>query len=95
MKFTYIIKGDFDISKDKASIKNGFAQIIGVNNTQEACEAAKELVLEGVKCIELCSGFSEDEVREVIQATDNKTPIGYATHLKEQDELYERVFSSN
>lgn len=95
MKFAYIIKGDFDMSKDQASIKSGFAQIVGVNSTKQACEVSKKLVLEGVKCIELCGGFSENDVREVIQATDNKTPIGYVTHLEEQDELYKSVFSSN
>ena len=95
MKFAFIIKGDFDVLKDQASIKNGFAQILGVSNTQEACEVSKKLVLEGVTCIELCGGFSENDVREVIEATENKTPIGFVTHLKDQDELYKLVFGSN
>lgn len=95
MKFAYIIKGDFDMLEDQAFIKNGFAQILGVSTTQQACEVSKKLVLEGVTCIELCGGFSESDVREVIEATDNKTPIGFVTHLKEQDELYKSVFGSN
>ena len=93
MRFAYIIKGDFDIIKDKVSIRNGFAQIIGVNNVKEACKISKELVLEGISCIELCGGFNINEVKEIIKATDNKIPIGYVTHLKEQDEVYKQTFN--
>ena len=35
MRFAYIIKGDFDTIKDKASIRNGFAQIIGVKRKKK------------------------------------------------------------
>ncbi len=83
MKSAYIVKGDFDMSVDRASIKNGRAQIIGVRHTQQACEVAKELAVQGVECIELCGGFKEKDVRQLIEATDNKIPIGYAVRLKE------------
>lgn len=59
------------------------------------CEVAKKLVAEGDKCIELCGAFSEDDVKQIIKETNNETPIGFITHLKEQDEVYAKVFASN
>lgn len=93
MKFAFIIMGDFHVQKDRAAIHEGTAQIIGVRNLQEACAIAKELYENGVKCIELCGAFGESGAKEVIQATQNKIPIGYVTHLPEQDGIYRAAFS--
>ena len=43
-------------------------------------------------CIELCGAFGEEGARAVIEATKNRIPIGYVTHLPEQDNVYEAVF---
>ncbi len=94
MKFAFLIMGDFDSSKDKAAIKDKLAQIIGVVNVQDACEIAKKLVAEEVTCIELCGAFNENDVRQIIDATNNEIPIGYITHLKEQDEVYKKAFAT-
>lgn len=94
MKFAFIIMGDFDVTRDKAVIHQGSAQIIGVSNLEEACKAAVTLQAEGTGCIELCGAFGEDGAKAVASATQNKIPIGYITHLPEQDELYRVVFSN-
>lgn len=93
MKFAFIIMGNFDCKSDKAGIHNGVAQIIGVSNVDEACTVAKELCEKGISCIELCGAFGEDGARKVINATQNKIPIGYVTHLSEQDEVFKSTFS--
>lgn len=93
MKFAFIIMGDFNAQKDKAIIHAGAAQIRGVSDLDEACSAAKELCAEGISCIELCGTFGESGARKVIEATQNKIPVGYITHLPEQEGIYKKTFS--
>lgn len=92
MKFAFIIMGDFDAEIDQASIHDGEAQIAGVSNLQEACTVAARFCEEGVGCIELCGAFGPDGAKAVIAAVDNRIPVGYVTHLPEQDEIYRKVF---
>lgn len=94
MTFAYLIMGDFDNTTDRAKIHNGMAQIIGVSNIEEAIEEACRLQKSGVNCIELCGAFGEDGARKMIEATGNKIPIGYITHLPEQDDVYHAAFSN-
>lgn len=92
MKFAFLIMGEFDSSKDYASIHENEAQMIGVASIEEARNVARKLQEEGVDCIELCEAFGENGAREIIEATENKLPIGYATHLPEQDVVYAKTF---
>ena len=59
----------------------------------EAAEIAARLEEEGVGCIELCGAFGEEGARAVIEATKNRIPVGYVTHLPEQEEVYRKAFS--
>ena len=93
MRFAFLILGPFCNQQDAASIHAGAAQIVGVANLQEACAAAQRLCAEGVGCIELCGAFGPDGAKEIIRATGNKIPVGYVTHLPEQDTLYQQAFS--
>ncbi|MDE7254471.1 MAG: hypothetical protein K2O32_16230 [Acetatifactor sp.] len=94
MKFAYLIMGNFDDKSDKAEIHNGMAQIIGVASIEDAMKVARRLQSEGVGCIELCGAFGEDGARKIVEATENKLPIGYVTHLKEQNDVYNAAFSN-
>lgn len=82
------------MQQDKASIHGDAARIIGVSDLEEACKAAVNLYEDGIDCIELCGAFGEEGAKRVIHATHNKIPVGFITHLPEQDELYETVFSN-
>lgn len=42
--------------------------------------------------IALCGAFGPDDAKAVIAAVDNRIPVGYVTHLPEQDEIYRKVF---
>ena len=42
--------------------------------------------------IELCGAFGPEGARAVIDATGGAIPVGYVTHLPEQDSLYTEVF---
>lgn len=94
MKFAFLIMGDFDPSKDRAAIHGGAAQIIGVPSVEAACREAAALVEEGVDCIELCGAFKAEDARRVIEATGNKIPVGFVTHLPEQDEIFAKAFGN-
>lgn len=93
MKFAFLIMGNFNSKNDTAYIHDGDARIIGVSNLKEACSIAKKLYEEGINCIELCGAFNEEGAREIIKATNNEIPIGYVTHLKEQEEIYNKTFN--
>lgn len=92
MRFAFILMGAFDAERDRAAIGGGAAEIAGVSNLEEACAAAKRLCASGVGCIELCGAFGSAGARAVIEATGNRIPVGYVTHLPEQDDLYARAF---
>lgn len=93
MKFAFLIMGDFHAGTDHAEIRNGDAQIIGVADLKEAIGVARRLQEEGIDCIELCGAFGEAGARAIIWATGNRLPVGYITHLPEQDDVYRAAFS--
>lgn len=41
----------------------------GVSTLEDACAAARELLEQGVGCIELCGAFGPDGARRIIEAT--------------------------
>ncbi|MDE5722281.1 MAG: hypothetical protein K2I30_06060 [Clostridia bacterium] len=92
MRFAFLILGDFNSATDNASIHNGDAQIIGVSNMQDACIVAEKLLKQGIDCIELCGAFGQIGAKKIIEATNNKIPIGFVTHLPEQEEIYKIAF---
>lgn len=93
MKFAFLIMGNFDMKMDRAAIHEGDAQMIGVSDMQEAVAVAKQLCEEGIDCIELCGAFGAEGAKQIIEITENRIPVGYVTHLPEQDEIYKAVFS--
>ena len=93
MRFAFLIMGDsFDAARDRADIADGAACIVGVRDLEQACQTAKELLNDGIGCIELCGAFGETGAARVIEATENRVPVGFVTHLPRQDALYARVF---
>ncbi len=90
MKFAFLIMGPFQ--NEQAEIHGGSAQIIGVPNLDSACETAKRLLNDGIECIELCGAFGPEGAKRVIEATGNQIPVGFVTHLPEQNDIFHRVF---
>ena len=95
MKFAFLIMGDFNVESDRAEIHGGNAVIVGVKNIEESAVVARQLQKEGFGCIELCGAFGEKGAKKIIKATENKLPIGYITHLPEQNELYNTTFKDS
>ncbi len=92
MKSAFLIMGDFNPIEDCSSIKNGAVTIVGVGNVEQACEVAKDLISKGIDLIEVCGAFTETNVKRIISETNNRIPIGYVTHLKEQDNIFKELF---
>ena len=95
MKYAFLVMGDYDCRRDRAEIRNGSTRIVGVSSVEEACETARALQAEGVACIELCGAFGPDGARQVIEATGNRIPVGYVTHLPEQEAVYRAAFPND
>lgn len=93
MKFAFLILGHYVSETDHATIGDGSAQIVGVGNLDEACAVAQRLAAEGIGCIELCGAFGEIGARRVIEAVQNRIPVGHIAHFPEQDDVYRRAFS--
>jgi len=92
MKYAFLIMGNYDPQTDHAAIPDKDVEIIGVADITQARDAARRLSADGVGCIELCGAFGPEGAREIIQATENKIPVGYVTHFPEQDELFVKAF---
>lgn len=92
MKFAFLIMGKFNSETDKAAIHNGVSQLIGVADIEDACRTARNLYENGIDCIELCGAFGAEGARKIIEATENKIPVGYVTNLPEQEEVYQAAF---
>ena len=95
MKFAFLIMGnEFDSSKDRAYIHDGMCQIIGVNDIEDAESTARKLLQEGIGCIEVCGAFGIDGAKAIINATENRIPVGYVTHLPSQEDLFIKAFGN-
>lgn len=94
-KCTFILMGqEYDINKDKAVFEtnNQITYIYTVNNIEETFDLAVKLKEDGVGAIELCGAFGKDNAEKIIRLCDNKVAIGYVTHNKEQDFLFNKFF---
>jgi hypothetical protein len=94
MKFAYLILGSsFDPARDRASIGNGKATIVGVPSIDVACDVARELADDGVVAIDVCGGFRAEGARRLIEATDGRVCVCPAHYLPEQEELNKSLFA--
>ena len=95
MKFAFLLMGDFDAKADHACLRGGDVRCVGVGGLEEACDVARGLADEGFSCIELCGAFGPDGARRIIEATGNRIPVGYVTHLPEQEAVYRAAFPND
>ncbi|QAA22805.1 DUF6506 family protein [Sporolactobacillus terrae] len=51
-------------------------KVVGVQNYEEAVNAAVALADEGIKCIELCGGFGNEGVGKISAAVRGKAAVG-------------------
>ncbi len=66
----------------------------GVSTLEGACAAAQELLEQGVGCIELC-GLRPGRRAEDHRGHREPDPVGYVTHLPEQEAVYRAAFPND
>jgi hypothetical protein len=97
-KFAFMLMGpkyDKDIHNACFETDNKDTYVICVNNFEEACEKAKQLVEQGFGALELCGAFDEEKARKLIEITEDKLAIGYVIHFPSEDEKFIKFFGSN
>ena len=60
--------------------KNFKMKVVGVADHNDATEVAKNMVKDGVHLIELCGDFGAVWAGKIIEAIDNKVPVGFVTY---------------
>lgn len=92
MKFAFLIMGKFNSETDKAAIHNGVSQLIGVADIEDARLTARNLYEMELTVLSCAEPLAQREPEKIIEATENKIPVGYVTHLPEQEEVYQAAF---
>ncbi|WP_028583119.1 DUF6506 family protein [Desulfogranum mediterraneum] len=79
-QYGYIIKAPgYALGEKGATLESDAfkSNIIGVGSVEEACEAARQLVQQGVTLIELCSGFKAPDAQLIFDAIEGGAKVGY------------------
>ena len=90
MKFAFLIPGRFAAARDRAQIRGG-VQIVGVADRRGVHRRAAALPRRGWMYRTL-RAFGAEGAKKVTDATDNKIPVGYVTHLPSQEKPYRSAF---
>jgi len=95
-KYAFILLGKNYIPDEHNACFSGKSMdtyIFTVRSFQEAREKVLQLEKEGFGAIELCGAFGEQRARELVELTKRKIAIGYVTHDKSLDEVFDKFFS--
>ena len=65
---------------------------IGIQNVDDATEAAQMLLCEGVQLIELCGAFGGRGLAAVVAAVNNRVPVGAVFYDGEASTGLHRLF---
>ena len=80
--------------KTELTYMTACARLIGVKDIEDAESTARKLLQEGIGCIEVCGAFGIDGAKAIINATENRIPVGYVTHLPSQEDLFIKAFGN-
>jgi hypothetical protein len=88
--FIYLLEPD----EPERSDTLGTLVSVGVRNFGEAAAAARRLVGEGVELIELCGGFGGEGLGAVVNAVENKVPVGAVFYGVDASAGLQRLFGA-
>ena len=94
-KFGFIVSGkDLDPATHRMTMASpGFTMIaIGVSHPEDGIQVARELAGEGVQLLELCGGFGPKWTARVIDAVEEKIPVGSVGYGPESIEAMHALF---
>lgn len=94
-KFAMILMGNYK-KEDEAKFEseNVITYIKTVNNFEEMKKLVLELYNDGVGAIETCGAFSEENINELMDLTNNEIGIARVVSVGKQKELMDKFFSS-
>lgn len=76
-----------DVTHTEVRCGQNIMELYGVSNLEEACVLAKHLVDQDFEWLELCGGFHEDGCARVVEAVNDRVPVGYIDYLPENDQM--------
>lgn len=88
--YGFIMKDAAYSEPKKSELKvDGFiTTVYCVGNNEVAGKAANDMADAGAQLVELCGAFNEDDVKEIIEAVNGKTAIGFASMSEDQLNLF-------
>ena len=95
-KFGFIVTGNgLDPDKHRVEMTSSvFAMIaVGVPNPQRGLIEAQRLMNEGIQLLELCGGFGPVWTGKIIEALQNKIPVGSVSYGPESIDAMHALFS--
>ena len=88
--FGFIVTGDrFQQEQGTSKFR---MKVVGVLKPEEGIEVAKQMVKDGVQLIELCGGFGPIWAGKIIEAIDNKIPVGSVGYGPESIDSMHKLF---
>ena len=95
-KYGFIVKSaDLDMFKHQGHMAsdNFNMSIAGVQNAEQACFVAQEMLTKGVQLIELSGAFSGEEAQQIRDVLEDRIPVGYVQYTTEERERLTRELS--
>jgi hypothetical protein len=95
-RFTFIVKAlgySPDVHRAVLSSTHFTTTVIGVADLASAVLVAQEEAQRGAQLIELCGGFTQQEVSEVRHQLPQSVPVGAVAYTAEQEAQMARWFA--
>lgn len=77
-KFGFIVVGD--TFEQQQGTDNFAMTVVGITNPADAIDVARQMVDDGIQIIELCGAFGPVWTSRIIEAIDNKVPVGTVSY---------------
>ena len=97
-KYAFVLMGreyQPEIHRARFESARQITYICTVRDLNGAVHEIEALWRQGIGAIELCGAFGPDGARRIIEATGNRIPVGYVTHLPEQEAVYRAAFPND
>ena len=95
--FGFIVTGaGYDPAEHRAELAWGQMKttIVGVSSPEQGVAVAQQLVADGVQLIELCGGFGPRWTARVIDAIEQRVPVGSVAYGPESIDQMHELFAN-
>lgn len=88
-RYGYIVRSDdLEMFKHHARIDSEqfSMSIAGVQDVEQACMVAQEMITKSIQLIEMCGGFTPEDAQQVRDAINDFIPVGVVQYTDEERE---------